>query len=138
MKIALVVPESNLKLNDACAPLNLAYLASYVRKYCSNANVDVKIFDGVAHKNIKEKVVSWMPDLIGLTATTPQAPFTYTLADFLKKECNCFIVIGGVHASALPQEASQHCDCVVVGEGEKAFVEIIKKLQNNEPVHEDP
>ncbi len=132
MKVALVVPESNLKLNDACAPLNLGYLASYLRKYVPD--VEVKIFDGVAHKNIKEKLLSWHADVIGITATTPQAPFTYDLADHVKRVQSCFIVMGGVHATAMPQEAAAHCDCVVTGEGEKALVEIIQKLQRNEPI----
>ena len=132
MKIALVVPESNLHFNNACAPLNLGYLASYLRKYVPN--IEVRIFDGVAHKNIKEEVIQWHPDVVGLTATTPQAPATYELATSIKQKCNCFTIIGGVHATAMPEEAAKHCDCVVIGEGEKALANIIQKLQQNAPI----
>ena len=131
LKVAFVVPESNLKLNDACAPLNLGYLASYLRKYYPS--VDVKIFDGVAGQNVKEKIMFFHPDVIGLTATTPQAPFAYELANwirrvFMKKP---LLVMGGVHASALPEEAVKHVDCVVVGEGERAIVEIVERFWFN-------
>lgn len=132
MKIALIVPESNLRFNDACAPLNLGYLASYLRKKIPA--IEVKIFDGVACKGIKEEVLNWHPAVVGITATTPQAPAAYELADFLKQNCSCFTVIGGVHATAMPQEAAEHFDCVVTGEGEQALVDIIQKLHHNEPI----
>ena len=45
-RVALCVPESALVLSDACPPLNLGYIASYLRK--TVPNVEVKIFDGVA------------------------------------------------------------------------------------------
>ncbi len=132
MKVALVVPESTLLLNNASAPLNQGYLASYLRKHVPE--VEVKIFDGVAHKNIKEKLLNWHADVVGLTATTPQAPFAYELADAIKRTQNCVIVMGGVHPTCMPEEALKHCDCVVKGEGEIALVQIVQKLQRKEPI----
>jgi radical SAM superfamily enzyme YgiQ (UPF0313 family) len=56
-------------------------------------------------------------DLIALTAMTPQAPRAYELADGFKKRGKS-VVMGGFHASNLPDEALTHVDAVVVGEGE--------------------
>lgn len=129
----MVVPNSPLKLSDVCAPLNLGYLASYLRKHVPE--VDVKIFDGVACKNVSEELSLYRPDIVGITATTPQAPEAYNLADTLKRERpEVFVIIGGVHASAMPSEASSHCDCVVTSEGEKALVDIVKRRLTNQPV----
>ena len=44
--------------------------------------------------------------------------------------------MGGSHASAVPQSllASAHVDYVIRGEGEKPFVELLRCLQNHQPV----
>jgi radical SAM superfamily enzyme YgiQ (UPF0313 family) len=56
-------------------------------------------------------------DLIALTAMTPQAPRAYEIADvFIQRGKS--VVMGGFHASNLPDEALTHVDAVVVGEGE--------------------
>lgn len=126
MKIALVVPNSDLKLNNACVPMNLAFLANYLR--AKMPSVDVKIFDGVTSEHVDHQLFFYQPNIVGITFTTPQAPYAYHLADTLKhNRPDIFIIMGGVHASAIPKEASEHCDCVVIGEGEKALVDIIHK-----------
>jgi radical SAM superfamily enzyme YgiQ (UPF0313 family) len=133
IKVALVVPNSPLQLSDVCAPLNVGYIASYLRNHVPEA--DVKIFDGIAGQNVSVELCRYKPDIVGITATTPQAPDAYILADILKRERpEVFVVIGGVHASAMPQEASEHCDCVVTNEGEKAMVDIVKKRLVNQPI----
>lgn len=133
MKVALVVPSSNLNFNDACAPLNLAYIASYLRK--SVSGVEIKIIDGMAKQNVEESISMYQPEIIGVTATTPQAPSAYRLLDLIRQQRpDIFTVIGGVHVSQLPEEASKHADCVVVGEGEEAFSYIVKARMNNQPV----
>lgn len=135
MKVALVVPESNLKLNDACVPMNLACLATYVQKHLPQ--VEISIIDGVVSRNVEQQIFMFQPDIVGLTFTTPQAPFAYKLADTLKRvRPNLFVVMGGVHASALPNEAKQHCNCVVVGEGELAFLKIILQRMVNAEIPE--
>ena len=40
------------------------------------------------------------------------------------------VVMGGIHVSALPEEAAKHCDAVVVGEAELLWGRVIKDLQN--------
>ena len=134
LKIALVVPDCGLRLNDACPPLNLGYLASYLRKY-SKIPVIVRIIDGVAKQHVQDSLLSFDPDIVGITATTPQAPSAYRLADWFKTLWpKKLVVMGGVHASALPEEALEHVDCVVIGEGEKALVEIVEKKSEGKAV----
>lgn len=128
LKVALVVPEDKIGLNCACAPLNIGHLASYLRKYASFP-VDVRIIDGLAKQNVHAEIASFQPDLIGVTATTPQAPAAYALLDDLRS-CypDVFTVMGGVHAGLMPDEAIEHADCVVIGEGEKALLDIAETL----------
>ena len=47
----------------------------------------------------------------------------YRIADVCKS-AGIYTVIGGVHASVMPEEALVHCDAVVKGEGEIVFEEL--------------
>jgi len=72
-------------------------------------------------------------DLIALTAMTAQATRAYQLADGFRSRGKT-VVMGGFHASNLPDEALLHVDSVVVGEGELAWPRLLsdfaeKRLQ---------
>ncbi len=56
-------------------------------------------------------------DLVAITAMTPQAPRAYQIAARFRAQGKT-VVMGGFHASNLPEEAQLHVDAVVVGEGE--------------------
>ena len=63
-------------------------------------------------------------DLIAITAMTPQAPRAYELAARFR-ERGKKVVMGGFHASNLPDEALMHVDAVLVGEGELAWPQLL-------------
>jgi anaerobic magnesium-protoporphyrin IX monomethyl ester cyclase len=122
VKLALVVPTYR-KNYDVAPPLNLAVLASYVRQEIQDC--EIAIIDGtLSSVNVKKKLQEFRPDVVGVTATTLQIYSAYRLLDYLKGKV--FTIIGGVHASVLPDEASLHADCTIVGEGEKALVNVLK------------
>lgn len=56
-------------------------------------------------------------DIIALTAMTAQVSRAYEIADAFRKRGKA-IVMGGFHVSNLPDEALNHADAVVVGEGD--------------------
>jgi anaerobic magnesium-protoporphyrin IX monomethyl ester cyclase len=120
-KLALVNAGRNIE--DAVAePLNLESIASYVGKF----NIDVKIIDEIAGQNVRREVLRYKPDIVGITGVTPLIRWTYQIADMCRS-MGIRTVIGGVHASILPQEALEHCDIVVTGEGEIAMKNIIEQ-----------
>lgn len=63
-------------------------------------------------------------DLIALTAMTPQATRAYQIADGFRDRGKT-VVMGGFHASNLPDEALGHVDAVVVGEGELVWPRLL-------------
>ena len=63
-------------------------------------------------------------DLAGITAFTSSAPRAYDIASGFRKR-GISVVIGGMHASACPEEALQHCDAVVVGEAEGVWERVV-------------
>jgi len=56
-------------------------------------------------------------DLVCLSACNNQANRAYQIADQFRAR-GATVIMGGLHASALPEEAALHCDAVLVGEGE--------------------
>jgi len=68
-------------------------------------------------------------DLICLSSFTAQMNEAYALADRLKAAGAGPIVMGGLHATALPEEVLEHCDAVAVGEGEVVWPEILRDVQ---------
>lgn len=127
-KVALCAPESTVDLTCMCPPLNLAGLASYLQKNVDD--VDVQIFDGLAGEKVQQKLLSYKPNLVGITGTTPQIVDAYALADWARQTfLDSPTVLGGPHASALPDEALNHADFVIAGEGEISFAELVKRLK---------
>ncbi len=52
-------------------------------------------------------------DLVGFTGMTCEIPHVYRMADEFRQRGKA-VVIGGYHATALPEEAAKHADIVVV------------------------
>ena len=67
-------------------------------------------------------------DLVGITATTGQAPRAYEIAK-LYRDRNIPVVMGGIHASLRTEEASQYVDSIVTGEAEEIWPEVLKDFK---------
>ena len=67
-------------------------------------------------------------DLVGITANTPAAPHAYRLAAEYRRR-NVTVVIGGPHATLMPQEVALHADAVVVGKAELTWPQLLKDYE---------
>jgi len=77
----------------------------------------------------------YQSDLVGISLTTSTAPGGYQLADRLRQR-GIPVVIGGPHATFLPDEALQHAPYCVRGEGETTIVELVNHVSSGaEPRH---
>lgn len=63
-------------------------------------------------------------DIVGITAMTTQAKRGYALADAYRA-LGVTVVMGGIHPSAMPEEALQHSDAVCKGDGESTLPHLI-------------
>jgi radical SAM superfamily enzyme YgiQ (UPF0313 family) len=70
-------------------------------------------------------------DLVGLTAVITQSTRAYQIAEQFRRR-GVPVVMGGHHVSALPEEALQHCDAVVVGEAEGIWSTVIEDAKRGE------
>jgi len=67
-------------------------------------------------------------DLVGITVMTATAYRAYYIADEFRKR-GTKVVLGGIHPTALPDEAIQHADSVVIGEAEGLWEELLGDLE---------
>ncbi|HEC95270.1 MAG TPA: B12-binding domain-containing radical SAM protein, partial [Thermoplasmatales archaeon] len=67
-------------------------------------------------------------DLVGISVLTIAAFRAYELADFYREK-GVKVVLGGYHVSALPDEAKQHADAVVVGEAELLRPQVVEDAE---------
>lgn len=66
-------------------------------------------------------------DVAAISSYTAQIRDGYRLADRFRA-AGTIVVLGGLHVSALPEEALEHADAVVVGEGELGWPEVLHDL----------
>ncbi|GAI08733.1 unnamed protein product, partial [marine sediment metagenome] len=67
-------------------------------------------------------------DLIGITVMTAQTPRAYELADRFRRMGKT-VIMGGMHVSAMPEEALEHSDAVVVGEAEGLWPKLLEDYE---------
>jgi len=118
MKINLIAPvhrKQNFKRYFQIAPLNLMMITSITPR-----DINVEILD----ENIDTIDYNSPVDLVGIGANTSEINRAYEICDEFRKR-GIAVVIGGIHASALPDEAGEHADSVVIGEAEGLWEKVI-------------
>jgi radical SAM superfamily enzyme YgiQ (UPF0313 family) len=66
-------------------------------------------------------------DVAAISSYSAQIRDAYTLADRFRA-AGVRVVLGGLHVTALPHEALEHADAVVIGEGEVSWPEVLHDL----------
>ena len=69
------------------------------------------------------------PDLVGITAFTSQANRAYTLAGRFRA-MGVPVVMGGIHATVCPDEVMGSVDCIVTGEAESVWGQVLRDVQH--------
>lgn len=64
-------------------------------------------------------------DLVAISCFTPSAVRALELADAFRERGRT-VVMGGIFPTVMPGEAGAHADAVVVGEGERAWLEVLE------------
>lgn len=70
-------------------------------------------------------------DLVALSTYSAQVFEAYALADRFRS-AGVPVVMGGLHVTALPEEALAHADAVVVGEGEPVWAQLVDDARRGE------
>jgi radical SAM superfamily enzyme YgiQ (UPF0313 family) len=125
MKLKLIIPgwsETSLWKNFI---FRFPYLSVTTIASLTPQEWEVTIEDeNVSPINFDEDV-----DIVGITALTPLAPRAYEIAQKFREK-GVKVVMGGFHATWLPDEAIQFADSVVIGEAEGLWHQVLKDFAN--------
>jgi anaerobic magnesium-protoporphyrin IX monomethyl ester cyclase len=124
-------------LGKRLPPIGLMYIAAALEK----AGFEVQMLDNYLMKKsaneIKQLVKNLNPKIVGITCGSATYARCVETAKAIKEVSpNCKIIVGGWHASYVPDSllANQEIDYVVMGEGERAITQLATCIINgNEP-----
>ena len=127
LRITLISPRGPLyrhrggawKRSMRYAPLTLTTLASLVPPEIPS---EVSILDEGVDEIEPGRIEA---DLVGISAITGTSPRAYEIAAAFR-ERGIPVVIGGVHATLMPEEAMLHADCVVAGYAEESWPQLLR------------
>jgi radical SAM superfamily enzyme YgiQ (UPF0313 family) len=77
------------------------------------------------------------PDLVAISTITPTAQSAYAIGDAMRTK-GIPVVYGGPHVTFFPEEALEHGDYCIVGEGEVAMPSLVEALNGGRPFSEVP
>lgn len=78
-----------------------------------------------------EEIADRSPNLVAISALTASVDEAYEFSRTIRNR-GMRTVIGGLHVTAFPEEAVEHCDSVVVGEGEPVWLKILKDAERSQ------
>lgn len=94
-------------------------------KLLKDAGHTVEVYEEL-YTSVNLKKLMKRADVFCISTMTSTAPRAYELADQIHAQSDAKVIIGGMHASELPQEALRHADQVIVGEGEDVIVDVVE------------
>lgn len=124
MRIALVAPPMPFSGRVPIVPPVLEYLGALVQR--ERPDAELELVDANFSHFDPDAVDA---DLVGITSMTPTVTWAYRTADRLR-ERGVRVVLGGIHVSALPGEATRHADAVVVGEAESVIGRLLQAAES--------
>jgi len=120
MKICLISPPFPFSGRVPIVPPILEYLGALTKK--AMPEFEFQLIDANINEPKPEEIEA---DVIGISSMTATVTWTYKFSDELRR-LGKKIILGGIHPTALPEEAKQHADSVVVGEAESVWGEVLK------------
>jgi len=131
MKLLIIEPDSRANLKSLNRLVSTTFpifptLYSWQMASVTPAEHSVRVISEMYEKiDYNEKY-----DLVNINFLTPYANYVYKIADELRKR-GTTVTLSGFHASALPEEAKQHADSVIIGRGEDSWLVLLKDLEKN-------
>ena len=107
-------------------PLGLATLAAYL-----NPDDEVTIVD----EHVETLSLEDDPDLVVIQVYITSARRAYQIADHYRAK-GAYVCLGGLHVTALPEEAAAHADTIFIGPGEDTWPAFLADLRTWIPYRE--
>ena len=128
MKIAFILPAIGKKKNEKylkswlMEPLTIAVLNRLTPK-----KYDREFYDD----RIESINYNTDADVIAITVETYTAKRAYQIADRFREKGK-IVIMGGYHATLMPEDARPHCDIIVEGNSEKVWAGLLKDVEKRQ------
>jgi len=104
-------------------PLGLVTLAAYLAPEDEAVIVD---------EHVERLTLDDEPELVVLQVYITNAYRAYAIADHYRRK-GCYVALGGLHVTSLPQEALPHADSIFLGPGEETFSQFLQDFALGQP-----
>jgi anaerobic magnesium-protoporphyrin IX monomethyl ester cyclase len=143
MDILLVNPSQKniygIGVKPPYPPLGLLYLGAVLLEDGYSVRIVDMDVDYPREFKFMEFIRSSRPKVIGFTTVTPNVDNAIVLADKIKAIYEPFIIFGGPHTTAIPEEVMKEksINAVIIGEGERTISEFMKHFKQGKTVPVD-
>jgi radical SAM superfamily enzyme YgiQ (UPF0313 family) len=104
-------------------PLGLATLAAHL-----DEEDQIELVD----QHVETLDLNDTPDLVIIQVYITSANRAYRIADYYRAK-GCYVCLGGLHVTSLPEEAAQHADSIFLGPGEETFPQFLADFKHKKP-----
>ena len=140
MRILMVKGSSfNREVPQYSYPLGLMYMASHLRS--NQPGHEIEILDLHCHRHpyslLQKRLDDWDPQVVAISALTCEAESLHRISAMARKRnAETVIIVGGPHISACTNDVEKdiNIDMLVIGEGETAFTELIRRISYGESI----
>ncbi len=119
--------------------IGIAYLASILIKLGCNVEIMDYFGESLSYDDLKEKLLRFRPDMVGITTLTPSATVVEQMCKIIRENSkDSKIVLGGLHASLFDKDylIPDLADVVVHGEGEETISEMYQWMNGSKRLSE--
>jgi anaerobic magnesium-protoporphyrin IX monomethyl ester cyclase len=129
MKVLFIYPNINTQVGFN---YGIAYISGLLKSRGHETyllNINEKLGYPLDSGRIRKDILRIKPDMIGFSVLTNQYKYALEMAKNIKSYFNGPIVFGGIHPTMDPRGvlAEEAVDCLCIGEGEEAFLELVEK-----------
>jgi len=104
-------------------PLGLATLAAF---FSPNDEIDLR------DQHVETLELNDNPELVMIEVYITNAYRSYKIADHYRAK-GAYVILGGLHVTALPNEAAAHADTIFIGTAEESFPRFLSDFRNKRP-----
>lgn len=134
MKIVLILPRAGIYRYGTGAfsrfirysPMTLPTLAALVP---NEIHAEIELYDEGVEKITPQNITA---DIVGITGITGASRRMYAYADHFRTR-GVYVVLGGVHATLMTEEAGQHADTVITGHAYETWPQFLRDFIRGAP-----
>jgi radical SAM superfamily enzyme YgiQ (UPF0313 family) len=133
MKVLLIAPTSGRWKAAATSKIfnGRTFRFSLLSLLCVAAETPPHIKVKIVDEQVEEIPWDERFDLVGITCMTALAPRAYEISNVFRRK-NIPVVLGGMHPTLCPEDASLHADAIVIGDVEGTWEQILSDAQQHQ------